>query len=293
MSDAFLHEALDACGSGASAEAAGGPQGYWEGPQRKRRRGIKQQPIERLHSWCLHKVSVEASDISDVGLQTLATALGPNLLSLCLKGCHSISEAGLSAVAACCPNLETLNLGACSGVNDMSVVELLKGCSKLRTVVLNDARISDATLEAISKSLGPSLLELALHRNDRLTDEGLKYLAAACPSLRRLSLSKCAQLADEGITQVATGCRRLRSLRLDGTRTTDAGVEAVARNLFRLEFFHLSRCFFLTGISLNFFSSFTHPSLKCITMPNTHVTQQQAQAFRERNPNALLKLEDP
>ena len=43
----------------------------------------------------------------------------------------------------CTPqNLEALNLGACSGVNDMSVTELLKGCSKLRTVVLNDARLA-------------------------------------------------------------------------------------------------------------------------------------------------------
>ena len=77
VSDAFLHEALDACGSGAPAEGSGGPpcMPWGGGPRSKRKRSKEQQHSERLHSWCLRKVSFEASDISDVGLQTLATAL--------------------------------------------------------------------------------------------------------------------------------------------------------------------------------------------------------------------------
>ncbi|XP_026190399.1 F-box/LRR-repeat protein 4 [Cyclospora cayetanensis] len=218
VSDAFLHEALDACGSGT-------PEGdplWLERPPRKKRRWALQPSPERLHSWRLKKVSLEASDISDVGLQTLATSLGTELVSLCLKGCHAISEGGHAAIAACCPNLIALNLGACSGVNDLSVGQLLNGCNSLRTLVLNDARITDLSLNAIGHCLGSSILELALHRNDRLTDEGLGALAAACPSLRRLSLSKCTHLGDPGIIAIAEGCRRLVSLRLDGTKTVSS-----------------------------------------------------------------------
>ncbi|OEH77416.1 F-box LRR-repeat related protein [Cyclospora cayetanensis] len=288
VSDAFLHEALDACGSGT-------PEGdplWLERPPRKKRRWALQPSPERLHSWRLKKVSLEASDISDVGLQTLATSLGTELVSLCLKGCHAISEGGHAAIAACCPNLIALNLGACSGVNDLSVGQLLNGCNSLRTLVLNDARITDLSLNAIGHCLGSSILELALHRNDRLTDEGLGALAAACPSLRRLSLSKCTHLGDPGIIAIAEGCRRLVSLRLDGTKTSDPGVQAVALHLRRLEFLHLSRCMFVSGAALYLFCIDRNPALKCIAMPCVKVTSAQAAAFREKNPNTLLKLED-
>ena len=63
-------------------------------------------------------------------------------------------------------------------------------------------RISDVSLKLIGEHLGSTLLELALHRNDRLTDEGLLFLATSCPSLRRLSLSNCPHLANPGIIPV-------------------------------------------------------------------------------------------
>ncbi|KAL8431677.1 hypothetical protein ACSSS7_005126 [Eimeria intestinalis] len=201
ISDAFVHEALDACGSGAP------PRGLHGAPPRKRRRVGGPCFSERLHTWKLKKVSLESSDISD----------GPELVSLCLKSCHAVSEGGHAVVAACCPNLTALNLGACSGVNDLSVEQLLSGCQNIRTLVLNDARITDSSLETVARCLGPGLCELALHRSDRLTDSGFLSLSLSCPSLKRLSLSKCINVADKGI---AEGCRKLMSLRLDGTKTS-------------------------------------------------------------------------
>ncbi|KAL8442896.1 hypothetical protein Emag_006181 [Eimeria magna] len=78
ISDAFVHEALDACGSGAPAR---GPHG---GSPRKRRRVGGPGYSERLHTWKLKKVSLESSDISDVAATQSVKEDTPRLLLVVL-----------------------------------------------------------------------------------------------------------------------------------------------------------------------------------------------------------------
>ncbi|PFH37829.1 leucine rich repeat-containing protein [Besnoitia besnoiti] len=243
----------------------------------------------------LRKLCLEAADISDLGLQAIAAALGREAETLSLKRCASLSEAGHGAIADHCPNLTSLNLGFCSGVNDLSVCSLLSCCPMLRTLVLNDARISDVALEAIGKCLGENLFELALHRSDRITNEGLKALAKFCPNLALLSLSACPQITDAGVIHIALSCRKLLKLRLDGTRVTDLAIRAVAQNLHRLRYLHLQRCGSVSGDSLRCFSAETHPCLKCIELSDPHrkISKEEICAFRGRNrPATALLLGD-
>ncbi|CDJ44832.1 hypothetical protein, conserved [Eimeria tenella] len=106
--------------------------------------------------------------LSDIDFMALARSLSSKLQELELNGLHGISDAFLHEALDACgsggppaapwgppekdlggppalllrsfTNLTGLNLGACWGVNDMSVGEVLKGCTKLKTVVLNDAK---------------------------------------------------------------------------------------------------------------------------------------------------------
>ncbi|CBZ52743.1 F-box/LRR-repeat protein 20, related [Neospora caninum Liverpool] len=293
MSDGFLHEVLVAC-AGSNVSAA--PPASVSSPRASTLSPSSASPPLRGPSGAsgfkLKKLSLEAADISDLGLHAIATALGNTAETLCLKRCSSLSEAGHSAIAEYCRNLTSLNLGFCSGVNDLSVCCLLQSCPSLRTLVLNDARISDVALKAIGDCLGENLFELALHRSDKITNEGLRVLARACPNLVLLSLSSCSQVTDAGVVEIAESCRRLLKLRLDGTRVTDVAIRAVGQSLRRLRYLHLQRCSHVTGESLSFFSAETHPCLKCIELSESRrkVSKDQIRAFRERNRPATALL---
>ncbi|KFG49616.1 leucine rich repeat-containing protein, partial [Toxoplasma gondii GAB2-2007-GAL-DOM2] len=160
MSDGFLHEVLVAC---AEARFSAAPS-HDSSPSSLSSCSSTSSPCPSLSSvsraspcspasaapplrgpgvasgFKLKKLSLEAADISDLGLHAIATALGSTAETLCLKRCANLSEAGHCAVAEYCRNLTSLNLGFCSGVNDLSVCSLLQSCPSLRTLVLNDAR---------------------------------------------------------------------------------------------------------------------------------------------------------
>ncbi|PHJ20767.1 leucine rich repeat-containing protein [Cystoisospora suis] len=244
----------------------------------------------------LRRVSLEASDISDLGLCALATTMGGRAECVCLKRCTSLSEVGHAALAEHCPNLTSLNLGNCSAVNDLSLASILQNCRSLRTLVLNEARITDHGLEMIGESLGENLLELALHRSEEITNEGVSFLAKSCRNLSLLSLSSCSQVTDAGVCKVAEFCPKLLKLRLDRTRVTDLSIRQVAKSLRRLRYLHLQRCSRVSGEILQYFSVHTHPCLKCIEISrrsHTQITSQHLQLFRKQNrPSTALLLLD-
>jgi hypothetical protein len=72
------------------------------------------------------------------------------------------------------------------------------------------------------------LEELRLAFCDKITDVGVKAIAAGCPSLVTLDLDMCHAVTDEGIKAVAAECPRLARLHLSGCfQVGDAGVKAV------------------------------------------------------------------
>ena len=74
----------------------------------------------------------------------------------------------------------------------------------------------------------PALEELRLAFCDKITDVGVKAIAAGCPSLVTLDLDMCHAVTDEGIKAVAAECPRLARLHLSGCfQVGDAGVTAV------------------------------------------------------------------
>lgn len=109
-------------------------------------------------------------------------------------------------------------------------------------------RLTDAGLDVIGERLGGNLIELALHRSEGITNEGISRLAGSCPNLALLSLSACSQISDEGICQVSvyekTGENRRKEGRQEGNekdgrlqRETERKKEMRVATMKRLRFF--------------------------------------------------------
>eukprot|EP00916_Digyalum_oweni_P022016 GHVL01036478.1.p1 GENE.GHVL01036478.1~~GHVL01036478.1.p1 ORF type:complete len:258 (-),score=28.32 GHVL01036478.1:127-900(-) len=189
----------------------------------------------------MKKLSLAMSSVTDVGLNFCVSKFGSSLTHLCLKGCKFLSESALEDISTYCPNLETVNIGYVQSVNDSSLAPILTRCRKLRSLVVNDTRVSDATLHTISVCIGHRLNDVSLHMCSAITNAGLFYLAHSCPNLNMVSFSSCCKVDDRGICEIAWYCKRLQRLRLDDTHVTMKSIKDLS-NLYHLTHLYLNGC---------------------------------------------------
>ena len=84
-------------------------------------------------------------------------------MSLNLSYLEHVTSAVVAAAASCCPALRELRLAACVRIDDTALFAIARGCG------------------AAGSSDGIGLKVLDLHMDDKVTDEGLQAVAAACP----------------------------------------------------------------------------------------------------------------
>ena len=91
--------------------------------------------------------------VTDAWLRFLKKKKFPNLNSLCLNWCISITDADLAEIGGSYSNLQTLNLGFCSNITDASVLEVARRCPNLQTLNLEDIfNITSACKNALRQS---------------------------------------------------------------------------------------------------------------------------------------------
>ncbi|KAF8821445.1 leucine rich repeat-containing protein, partial [Cardiosporidium cionae] len=222
----------------------------------------------------LLKLSLEGSAVSDVGLQTLAATVGNQLSYLSLKRCRYLTETGYVSIADFCFNVRHLNLGSCSNINDLSMQRILQKCKLIETLVLNDTLISDISLHSIGAERGSTMKELALHRCEYITDNGLFHLAEKCPNIILLSLSSCTHITSLGIGQIASHCLHLMKFRLDETDINNDALQTISNHLFHLRYLHLHGCTHINAEGFKYFSAQTQPFLKCIEISPHQISKK-------------------
>ena len=89
----------------------------------------------------------------------------PQLSSLDLRYCRTITDVALRAVASSCPQLSSLSLGYCNKIADAAVAAVAKGCPKLSSLDLGCC--------------------------DMITDGAVVTVASGCPQLSSLHLESC------------------------------------------------------------------------------------------------------
>ena len=208
---------------------------------------LKKGNFEDLSEWKSYSDQVSpatgGNSLGEVGRRC------PNLQSLNLSSCSSITDAGLSEVASGCSNLQSLDIWNCSSITDAGLSEVAKGCSNLQSLnVSNCGSITDAGLSEVAKGCS-NLLSLDISNCSSITDAGLSEVAA-CSKLQSLDLRGCTNITDTGLSEVAKGCPNLLSLDLYGcTNITGAGLSEVARLCLNLRSLDCRDCKAITAAS--------------------------------------------
>ncbi|KAL4431369.1 hypothetical protein ABPG75_006625 [Micractinium tetrahymenae] len=246
-----------------------------------------------LEELVISEEGLEAPVVDDDCILCLAQGC-PRLRRLVLRHCGAVTDAAVRAVAVRCKQMEELVLEH-TAVGDGGVLHAARGLPLLRTLCIADYTsslgqlaflpggprpvrgVSDAALQHIAEHCR-SLQHLAITGSRRVTDAGLRHLAARpalaaaltalcinhtaaldsavgrllglSTQLRALSLRGLLFNADATVERVAASCRHLTSLDLRHCSTlSDAGLAHTAR-LPMLRRLHLAFCVRITDAGL-------------------------------------------
>lgn len=176
--------------------------------------------------------------ITGIGLAYLAKNC-PRLVSMNLSECALIADDGFCAVAQTCTSLKLVELSKCYGLSNLAVQHLLR---LPFLISMNIGGCSEITDQAFAGIRCPVMERLNLNNIGRLTDTALIALAEGCPGLKELELCG-SQITDIGIVRLVSKCTKIVKLNLRGCRqVSDAGLGFLSDRCSALQYIDLSRC---------------------------------------------------
>ncbi|XP_074573243.1 F-box protein At1g47056-like [Curcuma longa] len=207
------------------------------------------------------RCSRRSASIGDDALALIASRCS-NLLSLKLRACRDLTDAGMAAVAHHCPGLRKLSVGSCCfgakgidvvlqgcllleelsikrlrGLHDLAAISApASGATSLRSVCLEDLYNGQCFAPLIASSPYLKTLKLVCCSGD--WDPLLEAMAGKVPGLAELHLERL-QVSDRGLIPLSARVD-LEVLRLVKTpECTDVGLVAVAESCPRLRKLHV------------------------------------------------------
>ena len=154
----------------------------------------------------------------------LIEQITPHIEKINLRDCLLITDESVSAILSRCPFLEELNLKGVTDITD-AALELEISCTRLQSLDISDADISDRGLEKIIQAC-PHLSFLSLSGKN-LTDPGIRSLGHCC-HLVRLKILQAGHLSEEALIGVIKNNKHLGHLVIQGgLNLTDRFLEAL------------------------------------------------------------------
>jgi len=166
----------------------------------------------------------------------------PNLEDLDLFGCSLITDIGIIRIAECCPHLENLNMEDCRNITDTSIIRLSECCPNIKSLDLDGCDdISDASIVKIAECCHN--IEILTMRGTRITDMSIIKIAEGCPKLEVLSLRGNMSIHDISIAKIAENCPNLNSLNLKYCgKITDIGIFRIVACCTKIKNLNLFGC---------------------------------------------------
>ena len=185
----------------------------------------------------------------------------PNLVSLSLSGCFSITDTGLThAFSQDLPFLTNLNLSLCKQVTDQSLGHISQNLKNLEELELGGcSNITNTGVLVISLGL-KKLKSLNLRSCRQVSDQGIAYLAgqgdqeSGVLSLEHLGLQDCQKLTDQALKHVSLGLGALITVNLSFCGSvTDTGIKFLSK-MMSLRDLNLRSCDNISDIGLGYLS---------------------------------------
>lgn len=167
--------------------------------------------------------------VTDVGIKHIAQHCG-NLKELSVSDCFKVRDFSLKEVAKNCPSLKYLsvakcpitdtamkyigkhcvklkylNIRGCEAVSDIGMTHIVQNCLKLRSLDAGKCDITDNGLHMIGIHC-PQLKKLSIRGCDRITNTGVRTIAAQCCSVQYLNLQEC-NLSYETFMYIREHCK--------------------------------------------------------------------------------------
>ncbi|KAH8869513.1 F-box/LRR-repeat protein 2 [Schistosoma japonicum] len=148
---------------------------------------------------------IDVSDMDHV-LNTL-TRNNPNLLSLNLWRCNSLTAIGISFISEYCLQLNELDIGWCRNIvltqQSNCIVHLVSRVKHLKKLFLTGTNLLNSEeLLLISQYLSATLEQLDIHGSTNITSSAIASLLNQCEQLKLLDVSFCPEIHSGSLIQL-------------------------------------------------------------------------------------------
>ncbi|MCO5588013.1 hypothetical protein L7F22_041967 [Adiantum nelumboides] len=167
-----------------------------------------------LHSFSnLHTFELlKSSRITDLTFRDFS-AVPVKLVSVTLASCNLVSNSSIRQLSHC-KDLESLNLKGCKSVGDKGL-EAIASLKRLKKLILNGVDVSDMGLLTLGKGTTP-LVFLSLRGCQRVSDDGISALVkrSISETLEGIDLSNIILLTDKAVLSLVHCGMRIVDLKL-------------------------------------------------------------------------------
>ena len=162
--------------------------------------------IKHIAQHCSHLKELSVSDcykVRDFSLKEIAKN-SANLKYLSVAKCP-VTDTGMKYIGKHCVKLKYLNIRGCEAVSDVGLTHIVQNCFKLRSLDAGKCDITDNGMHIIGIHC-PQLKKLSVRGCERVTDMGIKSIAAQCCSVQYLNVQEC-NLSYETFMYIREHCK--------------------------------------------------------------------------------------
>eukprot|EP00268_Persea_americana_P034521 TRINITY_DN3415_c0_g1_i13.p1 TRINITY_DN3415_c0_g1~~TRINITY_DN3415_c0_g1_i13.p1 ORF type:complete len:578 (+),score=80.25 TRINITY_DN3415_c0_g1_i13:522-2255(+) len=163
----------------------------------------------------LEEISMSFTSLG-LGEEDFVSELGKNckIRSLKLRHNENLRDETLERIGTLCPELSSLDVSRCWSITGVGIGGIGKHCTKITELRIDGCR----KVRNLGSDLQFSKLEVLMASASGIEDEGLEMIGRGCQRLRILDVNGCLGVTEKGLRQLLesdSSCKVLRKLNLE------------------------------------------------------------------------------
>lgn len=188
---------------------------------------------------------------SDLAMFTQFASFGALSIQRINLSHTSISDLGVRHLVKACPQLQSINLQGCSSLTNLSLSMIAQNCKNITSLDVSDCpQLTDYGVGIIAQESKCNLQELNLNGCSSITGSIFRYLAFFCPNLRRLQI-RGTNISGNEVSQFLSRFPSLLELNVHGLSFNDEHLRQIALSQPSLEVLDISFCYYTSSTGIN------------------------------------------